>query len=99
MDKDKPKSQKRGKYKVPDNIIGQVRELIKTFMEKEKISIQDIALKLEKECDRSPSRTNILNKIHRGTFTLAEFLQILNVYGYEISLKKAGRTTSGTIYS
>ena len=99
MDEDKHTSLKRGKYKLPDDIKWQVRELIMTFMEKEKISVQDLALKLEEECDRSPSRTNILNKLRRGSFTLAEFLQILNVYGYEISLEKADRTPLDTTTS
>lgn len=92
MDKDKPESPKREKYKLPDDIKVQVRELVKDFMEKEKISVQDLAIRLEKECDRSPSRTNILNKLRRGSFTLAEFLQILNTYGYEITLTKTDRT-------
>ena len=94
MTKDTPK-----KYEAPEALKEQVRELVKGFMAEEKISVQDLALKLNEKYNRSASRTNILNKLNRASFSLAEFLQILDAYDYEISLKEADRATSGTIYS
>jgi len=49
-----------------------------------------LAKKLNEVYGRSASRTNILNKLARASFSLTEFIQIINAYGYEISLKETG---------
>jgi len=91
---DKPK-----KYEAPEALKERVRELVKGFMAEEKISVQDLALKLNEKYNRSASRTNILNKLNRASFSLAEFIQILEAYDYEISLKKTDRTPSDDVSS
>ena len=87
------------KYRVPEEVSQQVRKLITDFMKKEQISLKELAEKLEEKYGRSGSSSNLLNKMHRASFSLAEFIQILEAYGYKISYKKSDRTTSGTIYS
>lgn len=82
------------KYKVPNEVKEQVRVLIKDLMKKEKISLKELAKKLQEKCGRSGSSSNLLNKLHRASFSLAEYIQILEAYGYEIRLKKTDRTGS-----
>lgn len=80
------------KYKVPNEVKEQVRVLIKDFMEKENISLKELAAKLEEKYGRSGSSSNLMNKIHRASFSLTEFIQILEAYGYKISYRKSNRT-------
>ncbi len=79
------------KYQVPDEVKQQVRELVKNFIKKEKISLKELAIKLNEKYNRSSSPSNMLNKYNRASFSLAEFVQILEAYGYEIRLKKVDR--------
>ena len=76
------------KYEVPEEIKVKARTLVKNFMKENNISAPALAEKLNEVYGRSASRTNILNKLARASFSLTEFIQILNAYGYDIAIKK-----------
>ncbi len=79
------------KYEVPEEIKEQARQLIRDFMKENNVTAGQLAEKLKEACGRSASRTNILNKLARASFSLTEFIQILDAYGYELEIKKAVR--------
>ena len=87
------------KYEVPDNIKETVRSLIKNLLKNENITVEQLANKLNETYGRSASRTNIQNKLARASFSLSEFIQIVNAYGYELELKKLadGRSNSESL--
>ena len=74
------------KYEVPEEIKDKARSIVKNFLAQNNISVPELAKKLQEVYGRSSSRTNILNKLARSSFSLTEFIQILNAYGYEIEI-------------
>ena len=76
------------KYEVPEETKEQVRQLIRKIMKDNNVTPGQLAEKLKEACGRSASRTNVLNKLARASFSLTEFIQILDAYGYELEIKK-----------
>ena len=77
------------KYEVPEEVKEQARTLIKDFLKERNTTVVELAERLSKIYGRSASRTNLLNKLARASFSLTEVIQIVDAYGYEISIKKA----------
>ena len=80
------------KYEVPEEVKEQARKLIKDFLKERNTNVVGLAEKLNETYGRSASRTNLLNKLARASFSLTEVMQIVNAYGYEISIKKVKST-------
>lgn len=87
------------KYEVPEEIKEKARGLIKDFMKENNITAPKLAEKLQEVYGRSSSRTNILNKLARSSFSLTEFIQIIEAYGYELEIKQTDSTNRNILKS
>lgn len=74
------------KYETPEEVKDKARTLVKGFMRDNDITAVKLAEKLKEAYGRSASRTNILNKLARSSFSLIEFMQIVEAYGYKIEV-------------
>ena len=74
------------KYKAPYERREQARTLIKNLLRERKVQIFKLANMLNEQFGRSASSPNLVNKFSRSSFKLTEFLDIVEVLGYEIKL-------------
>jgi len=66
----------------------QLRSLIKDFLQQNDTSIYRLAKLLNERYGRSASVSNILNKMARGSFKVTEFMDIAELFGYELKFVK-----------
>lgn len=66
----------------------QLRSLIKDFLQQNDTSIYRLAKLLNERYGRSASVSNILNKMARGSFKVTEFMDIAELFGYELRFVK-----------
>jgi len=66
----------------------QLRSLIKDFLQQNNTSIYRLAKLLNERYGRSASVSNILNKMARGSFKVTEFMDIAELFGYELRFVK-----------
>ena len=74
------------KYTAPYERKEQARMLIKRLLQERQVQILELANMLNEQYGRSASSPNLVNKFSRSSFKLTEFLDIVEVLGYEIKL-------------
>lgn len=74
------------KYTAPYERKEQARMLIKRLLQERQVQILELANMLNEQYGRSASSPNLVNKFSRSSFKLTEFLDIVEVLGYEVKL-------------
>lgn len=75
-------------YKVSEEQKERIRRLVKDFLQEHDTSVYKLAKMLNEAYGRSPSVSNLLNKLNRATFKTAELMDIAELFGYELKFVK-----------
>jgi len=92
-DTDNKQKKHTPKYVVPDDVREQVKEFLTEFLKDNKSNINQLSKDLnDKYPDKNESRSNLCNKLARGSLKATELVEILQLHGYELSWKKARKS-------
>lgn len=69
-----------------------LKTLIKLMLTTEGYTLDKLANEMNARHNTKESKTNISNKLNRGTFRYIDIQRIANILGYEIELKKPDRS-------
>lgn len=72
------------KYIATEERKEQARRLVKDFLQEQSTSIYRLARMLNETYGRSASDSNLLNKLARSSFKVTEFMDIAELFGYEL---------------
>lgn len=82
MRKQKPK------YVVPDPIKDRVRNFMNDFLKEQGQTKAGLATLMQEKLGRSGCRPSLVKKFSNATFQLAEVIEILDLFGYELKIVK-----------
>lgn len=74
------------KYKVPDEIRSRVRNFMNGFMKEQNMTKSALAELMHKKLGRSGCRPSLVKKFSNATFQLAEVMEILDLFNYELKI-------------
>ena len=74
------------KYKVPDEIRSRVRDFMNNFMKEQNITKSALAELMHEKLGRSGCRPSLVKKFSNATFQLAEVIEILDLFNYELKI-------------
>ena len=74
------------KYKVPDEIRNRVRGFMNDFMKEQNITKSALAELMHEKLGRSGCRPSLVKKFSNATFQLAEVIEILDLFNYELKI-------------
>lgn len=76
------------KYKVPDPIKERVRNFMNDFLKGQGQTKAGLATLMQEKLNRSGCRPSLVKKFSNATFQLAEVMEILDLFGYELKIVK-----------
>lgn len=82
MQKQKPK------YTVPEPIKDRVRKFMNDFLKEQGQTKAGLATLMQEKLNRSGCRPSLVKKFSKATFQLAEVIEILDLFGYELKIVK-----------
>ena len=82
MQKQKPK------YKVPKTVKNRVRNFMNDFLTEQGQTKAGLAKLMQEKLNRSGCRPSLVKKFSNATFQLAEVMEILDLYNYELKIVK-----------
>ena len=74
------------KYKVPDEIRNRVRDFMNGFMKEQNMTKSALAELMHEKLGRSGCRPSLVKKFSNATFQLAEVMEILDLFNYELKI-------------
>ena len=74
------------KYKVPDEIRSRVRDFMNNFMKEQNMTKSALAELMHEKLGRSGCRPSLVKKFSNATFQLAEVMEILDLFNYELKI-------------
>ncbi len=74
------------KYKVPDEIRSRVRDFMNNLMKEQNMTKSALAELMHKKLGRSGCRPSLVKKFSNATFQLAEVIEILDLFNYELKI-------------
>lgn len=74
------------KYKVPDEIRSRVRNFMNAFMKEQNMTKSALAELMHEKLGRSGCRPSLVKKFSNATFQLAEVMEILDLFNYELKI-------------
>ena len=74
------------KYKVPDEIRSRVRDFMNNFMKEQNMTKSALAELMHEKLGRSGCRPSLVKKFSNATFQLAEVIEILDLFNYELKI-------------
>ena len=74
------------KYKVPDEIRSRVRDFMNGFMKEQNLTKSALAELMHEKLGRSGCRPSLVKKFSNATFQLAEVIEILDLFNYELKI-------------
>ena len=80
------KHDQKPKYIVPEQVKDRVKAFMNDFMTEHKITRGKLALLMQEKLGRSGCRTSLVKKFSKATFQLAEVMEILDLFGYELKI-------------
>lgn len=87
----KDKTNEHAKYQVPNQIKNKVREFMNDFLKEHEITKTEMVRRMNEQLGRSASKTSMFDKFARASFQLAEVMQILDLFGYELKIVPKGQ--------
>ena len=74
------------KYKVPDEIRNRVRDFMNDLMKEQNLTKSALAELMHEKLGRSGCRPSLVKKFSNATFQLAEVMEILDLFNYELKI-------------
>ena len=74
------------KYKVPDEVRNRVRNFMNDFMQEQNMTKSALAELMHEKLGRSGCRPSLVKKFSNATFQLAEVIENLDLFHYELKI-------------